>query len=240
MNKNTFVFFLLLIACTKQLSMPPETSQPPPDGQTSSNDSNPEAAPTGDVETASPLLDPSPDSNSSDPQSAQVGASISPPDEPVYLGVHITEVVTDPQRDWNDTVGGNGILFDSIPGHGTIGSTDEWIEIENDSPDVMDISGYALAMVDGTNETEFFGAPKGTYLFSDAGTLQDFGADEFLVIGNPPGDLKNAVTITLTDASGGLLDEVTVENGDAQNISNESFQLTSTGDWMMGEASIGK
>lgn len=244
MKKNIFVLFLIFIACTKELSMPPEISPSADEGGTGSDEpsesENPLTAPTGDGESASSLLDPNTDSDSPDPQSAQAGevAPVSEPDRPVYLGVHMTEVVTDPQRDWNDTAGGNGIPFDSTPGSGTIGSTDEWIEIENDNPQAVDVSGYSLSMVDGTNETELLGAPKGTLIFSEAGSAEDFGAGEILVIGNPPGDLKNTVTLTMTGSNGELVDEVVVENGDAHSLSDESFRFTSSGDWAMGEATF--
>ena len=238
------IFFIIILFCmacgTKELSMPPEIQLTPPEtGSSTAPSSSTAESSSGISSSPAPAGSVSEEGGSSSatdtPQNVVPNAS----DEPVFLGIHFTEVVTDPQQDWNDSSGGDGIPFDDISGNGTVGSTDEWIEIENDGEATMNMYGYTLKMVDGTDETEFFSAPKGTFVFSDGGSVTDFGAGEVLVIGNPPGDLKNTVTLTLLDETGLPIDEVAVENGDAHGISDESFQLSSDGEWLMGTAGIG-
>lgn len=214
-----------LAACGKDLSMPEAVTL---------------AEDREEIAEAAEETEPMTESGTEEPSDAEstVPIEIVTSSIPEYRGLTISEVVTDPQRDWNDTTGGNGTPFDNISGTGTIGSTDEWVEIVNDSPDATDISGFSLAMTDGTDETEIFSAPRGIPLFSEGGAIENFGAGEILVIGNPPGDLKNSVTLTLFDAAGTLVDEVIVENGDAHTITDESFQINDD-EWMMGEATPG-
>ncbi len=139
--------------------------------------------------------------------------------------IHFTEVVTDPQQDWGDTEGGNGIAFDAYPGSGTVGTTDEWIEIANGRDETVDLTGWRVEMIDGTDATEWL-------------TDTEFQPDEFLVLGNPEGDLKNTTTLKLYDQVDALIDELVVEDANADSLENESYQLTDDG-WMMGEATIG-
>lgn len=139
--------------------------------------------------------------------------------------VHFTEVVTDPQQDWNDTEGGNGISFDAEPGSGTVGTTDEWIEIKNGRDESIDLTDWRVEMIDGTDATEWLAET-------------ELPPDEFLVLGNPEGDLKNLITLQLYDDVNTLIDELVIEDANADNLENESYQLTDDG-WMMGEATIG-
>lgn len=160
-------------------------------------------------------------------------------DEAGFPYVHFTEIVTDPQRDWNDSAGGNGVPFDIFYGNGTVGSTDEWIEIKNGSTAPVDISGWRIEMNDGTDETEFFSEPYATLVFSAGGSAVNFNADEFVVIGNPRGDLKNAIALRLVDENESLADSVDIENADATSVSAESWQLTTDGGWEIGAATPG-
>ncbi len=125
----------------------------------------------------------------------------------------INEVVTDPQQDWNDSQGGNGIPFDSIPGSGTITSTDEWVEILNISRDTLDLTvagGWKLVFLDTTPETLFFANPGRSveFVLSRGGSITGFLPGEYLVIGNPPGSINNDVYIQLIDASDQVVDDV--------------------------------
>jgi hypothetical protein len=56
---------------------------------------------------------------------------ISRPDPVTVVGPGpiITEMVLAPQRDWNDSAGGNGIAFDETPGEGAVDAADVWIEV---------------------------------------------------------------------------------------------------------------
>ncbi len=153
--------------------------------------------------------------------------------------VYFTEVVTDPQQDWNDTSGGDGIAFDNIPGNGTVGSTDEWIEIKNGRGESVNLSGWSLQMLDGTDQTLSFDSSTATFIFSEGGSVSNFQADEYLTIGNPEGDIKNTVSLALYDDQNTLVDSVSITDGNADSPSDESYQLGDDGTWNMGEATIG-
>jgi hypothetical protein len=119
----------------------------------------------------------------------------------------INEIVADPQRDWNDTAGAT-TPFDGTPGTGTVSGADEWIELFNASGAIVDLSGWTLVMTDGTPATEPIGTGEAVLSFSAGGALAAFQANEYLVIGNPKGDLNNTVTVELRDATGRLVDRL--------------------------------
>lgn len=152
--------------------------------------------------------------------------------------VFISEVVADPQQDWNDTTDGNGIAFDSTPGVGTIGSTDEWIELRNGGSSV-DLSGWSLEMLDGTDETLVFGESDETLVFFAGGSLNYFDNEEFLVVGDLPGDLKTAVVLNLRDSNGVLIDSIDVADANGSGIDDEAYQLHETGEWNLDLATPG-
>ncbi|MCH8128167.1 lamin tail domain-containing protein, partial [candidate division KSB1 bacterium] len=126
--------------------------------------------------------------------------------------VLINEVVTDPQQDWTDNSGGNGVQFDSKPGNGTISNTDEWLEIYNAGVSAIDLTegtGWTLDFIDGSDATLDFQNPGSTvFVFSDGGSLTNFQPGEFLVIGNPPGSMNNDIFLELKNASGTIVDDV--------------------------------
>jgi len=124
--------------------------------------------------------------------------------------VVINEVVTDPQQDWNDSAGGNGVPFDAVPGDGVVSSTDEWIELLNVTECSLDLTGWSLVMIDTSPATEILGEGKAVLRFSAGGSLTDFRPGERLVVGNPKGALNNDVYIELRDASGHLVDDVEI------------------------------
>lgn len=120
----------------------------------------------------------------------------------LQVEVVINEVVTDPQRDWNDSEGGNGTAYDPVPGTGLIDADDEWIELYNNDEVALDLTengGWTLIMTDGSAETLNFASPDaGTvFQFSNGGSLSNFQPGEYLVIGNPPGDIEDNVYIEL-------------------------------------------
>lgn len=124
----------------------------------------------------------------------------------------INEVVTSPQRDWNDSSGGNGIAFDPIPGTGAVTSTDEFIELYNGSAYALDLRGWSLEMNDGTDEIHFFGGGSTVveYFSRESSHVGNFESGSYLVVGNPPGNLRNTVHIILRDAHGVERDSVTI------------------------------
>jgi hypothetical protein len=130
---------------------------------------------------------------------------------PVEPGaVLINEVVTDPQQDWNDSTGGNGIPFDTTPGNGTVSSSDEWIELLNVTECSLDLTGWSLVMSDTSPATQVLGEGNAVLRFSNGGSLTDFRPGERLVIGNPKGALNNDVYIELRDATGRRVDDVEI------------------------------
>ena len=124
----------------------------------------------------------------------------------------INEVVTDPQQDWNDTAGGNGVAFDNMPGTGSIGDTDEWVELFNAGTQAIDLTGWTMDFINGSNSTLLFSTPaSGTVLrFSAGGSVTNFQPGEYLVIGNPPGAINNDIYIVLKDAGSAVVDDVEI------------------------------
>ena len=69
----------------------------------------------------------------------------------------ITEMVLAPQRDWNDTTGGNGVPFDGQPGTATPDGGDLWIEVTS----LTAATNWTLKLTDATGATfsKFVGPP---------------------------------------------------------------------------------
>ncbi len=153
--------------------------------------------------------------------------------------VIISEVVVDPQRDWNDTESENGLPFDIFFGSGTVGPTDEWIELKNVSTSSVEMSGWKLLMIDGSDAVEELDSPSGTFVFSMEGSVEEFKRQEVLVIGNPAGDMKNQVLLQLLNEDDLEVDSVFVEDGNADSFLNESFFKNEQNIFEMGEATIG-
>ena len=138
----------------------------------------------------------------------------------------INEVVTDPQSDWGQSVGGSGNPFDGVPGDGTVTSSDEYIELLNISETAQSLQGYILEMTDTTPEIECFTfdttdiacTQSDVYrVFQNDGTeiilgsladrLQAVPPGGYVVLGNPTGALNNTITLTLLN-DGLVLDTV--------------------------------
>jgi PKD repeat protein len=152
----------------------------------------------------------------------------------VSPSIVINEVVTDPQQDWSDNAGGNGIAFDAVPGSGSITDTDEWVELYNAGTQAINLvsgSGWTLEFVNGSNTTLNFSAPGTAVLrFSAGGSVANFQPGEYLVIGNPPGAINNDVFIVLKDAAGAVVDQVEIGDDFANDGSGDGAPDGGTSD----------
>lgn len=155
-------------------------------------------------------------------------------------GIVINEIVVDPQQDWSDSEGGDGVVFNDTPGTGSITTSDEWIELYNASSQSQDISNWTLEMNDTTPEIHFIGGGSGTEVFYPASsTSSNFLPGSYLIIGNPIGSNNNATYFILKDSQGRIVDDVEIgddpesdgegdgapdagEDGGATSINDES------------------
>lgn len=142
----------------------------------------------------------------------------------------INEVVTDPQQDWNNDTAGTP--FDGTAGLGTVDANDELVEIKNTSGGALDLLGCVLSMTDATPAKlvlQGLDAPASPYVrvFDDTGTqvgtattLGAVPAGGYVLVGDPPGTLNNAITVTLQHDLGAL-DTVAVD-ANADGLLDES------------------
>jgi hypothetical protein len=138
--------------------------------------------------------------------------------------IRITEVVTDPQSDHNESAGGNGVAFDDVPGSGSITSSDEWVELANVGSETFDLTGFSLSFLDSTPSTYVFGTTTtGTLLFSGTASLTSFAPGDFLLLGNPPGALNNKIDLEFRDPYGTLIDDWSIADANASGRSDESL-----------------
>jgi len=138
-------------------------------------------------------------------------------------GLRITEVVTDPQADHNESAGGNGVLWDTTPGTGSITTSDEYIEIVNLNAWSVDLTGYSITFDDTSPSTYVFGTTTtGTLRFSTGSSLSAFIAGGFVLLGNAPGAMNNIVTLELLAPDGALEDRWEILDGNATGLLNEA------------------
>lgn len=167
-------------------------------------------------------------------------AAIPEPEPFDFSRLLVTEIVTDPQQDHGESSPGNGVAFDGIPGAGTVGSTDEYIEIYNGTGDAIDLTGWNVTMTDGTDVVESLGDAGWSKYFSAGGSVGSFLSGEVLVLGNPTGDMKNTIEVELTDQSGQVVHSVYTDDSNANSLDDESFRLNELGTWEMGAATPGE
>ena len=137
--------------------------------------------------------------------------------------LRITEVVTDPQADHSENVGGNGNPFDGVPGTGTVSTVDEFVEIANTGAVAVDLTGYILEFLDTTPSSYTFGTTTGgVLLFSPASTANALLPGGFVLLGNPPGALNNAIDVVLRDPDGLMADLLAIADGNASSGLNEA------------------
>jgi hypothetical protein len=146
--------------------------------------------------------------------------------------VLLSEVVVDPQHDWNDSQQPRGVPFDADAVLvEKASSTDEWIELVNEGAVSVDLENYSLRTLDASPETQRIGeaftgkTPQG---FSPS-ALPRLLAGERLVVRatTGSGSVSNAVTIELVDELGVVRDTVTlgkegVPSGEAKSSGDEA------------------
>lgn len=153
--------------------------------------------------------------------------------------VVINEVVVDPQQDWNDSQGGDGVPFSSTPGVGAVTASDEWIELYNNSGITLDMTGWTLEMIDSTPTVLTLNGGGGeTVVLSAGSSVTAWLPNGHLVIGNPVGDMANEVHLILRNGEGQLVDEIHIggpgqPQGNADSPANEALARLPSG-WDSG------
>lgn len=137
--------------------------------------------------------------------------------------VYISELVIDPQQDWDESELGNGVLFDQVVGQGTVGYNDEWIEFTNGSLEELNISHWKIKMLDGTDEEENFFESESVFIFSMGGGLENFKSGEKFIMGNPKGNMKNRIDIQVYNESDEMINFIRIENGNSNSVDDESI-----------------
>jgi hypothetical protein len=136
--------------------------------------------------------------------------------------VVVNEIVTDPQRDWDDSLLGPGVSFDNLVGLNIGSTSDEWIEVFNKSSR-LDLTGWTLVMKDSDYSEHVITAADGTVeRYSGTGGAGTIAAGGYLVLGNPLGSMLDKVFVGLRNPSGVLVDAVFVD-GAATAVENEAF-----------------
>lgn len=130
------------------------------------------------------------------------------------------------------------LIINEIAWMGTSNSTsDEWIEIKNDSDSDVDLDGWILEAEDGTPRIALSGhvGARGFFLLerTDDSTLQDITADQIYT-----GALGNGgEVLRLKDASGAVADSVYASGGwpAGDNTTKETMQRQGSG-WLTAKA----
>lgn len=141
--------------------------------------------------------------------------------------VVINEIVTDPQQDWNDD------SFNGTPGVNIPGDNDEWIEFYI-TTDGLNLSKWTIEMQDTNPEIVELKGSSATvsnvfrYISSSGGSFSNTKNGDYLILGNPSGDMLLTVLLILKDTYGTVIDQVQIGSGAGQanangsSISNES------------------
>lgn len=108
--------------------------------------------------------------------------------------IKINEFVVDPKTDWDES--------------GTIGPSDEWIELFNEDTIPVNLTDWKLLLVDSSPANQTLG-----------GTI---AIGEHLVILNPTGDLTMNGQIILYNSIGEKIDSVTYGDWDDDNIEDNA------------------
>jgi hypothetical protein len=148
--------------------------------------------------------------------------------------ITINEVVTEGVIDWSDSSGGDGIKFNNIPGTDPGNHHDEWFEFYNSGTCAVDLTGYKLRIIDGSDYLfEWNITPsqeKQTLVFLSGGSSTNFLIGEYHILGQPSGNAEDEtgktsddVWLRLEGPDGSILDEVAIGTsvgGDGDNTNN--------------------
>jgi len=137
--------------------------------------------------------------------------------------IHFSEAVLDPQADHSESAGGNGVLYDLVPGSGTVSTVDEWIEIYNASAAAVDLAGWRVEFADTSPAAFVFGVDPAVLRFSEGSGLTSLAPGGFALVGNPPGSMNNAIDLLLYDASGSLMDQWSIVGAGSRGAADESW-----------------
>lgn len=131
---------------------------------------------------------------------------------PPEVNILISEFVSTPQSDWGDSEP-NGEPFDAWPGQGTIGSTDEWVELINYGAEPIDLYDMALEIRSIDTSPEVTPVVFAPYLrWGDGGSIHAWRPGEALVV-RLRGDMAQT-GLTLELWAGALrVDQVIIQKG---------------------------
>src|SRR4029453_14598640 len=127
----------------------------------------------------------------------------------------ITEVVTDPQRDWSDSSGAAGLPFDATPGPGPVTAGDpenEYIEIRNPTNRALSLAGVFLRMTDASPEGHLFGLGSTLEHYSLGANAFFFPPGAVVVIGNPAGEMDDEIYLELLSPTGALITDLEIRS----------------------------
>ncbi len=137
----------------------------------------------------------------------------------------INEIVFGQQVDWDDSgTGGDGIPFNRVPGtnvapHPSVNPGDHWFEIRTNTGSLAELSGWTITFAGAG------GAPVTTTL-SPSNLVFQPGSPYVVVV--PPSGISAAAAVTLSDATGAVVDTVPLPAvfaavGPATSPANESI-----------------
>ena len=136
---------------------------------------------------------------------------------------YIKEICTNPLNDWSDSRGGDHTPFDSIPGYGTINSSDQFILFENSCTATENYKDFYIKICDDS-DCDYQNILNGKSRTSEDG--------RFLVTGDPAGTLEGGEKIKLFKYPDILKDEVAipmqfpVKGGWWRDATTYDFQMT--------------
>lgn len=120
----------------------------------------------------------------------------------------ISEVLAYPINDWDQSSGG-GAPYQVPPGTGFVSSLDEYVELHNWGPGVVDMSDWTLEVIGSVTRVTVVGEDGETAITAGS-ALSALQPGDFLVIGNPAGSISSDAFIVLRDPYGRLIDDVEI------------------------------
>jgi len=129
------------------------------------------------------------------------------------VSVRLSEIVVDPLQDWNDSTGEAGVPYDAVPGPGSGGAPDAYVELYNSGTQAADVSAWHLAM--GVSSDEVLGDLWHMSPVRACGAVPLASGARAVVRLTAPGvSAGSHAAIVLSDALGIVRDAVTLGVGD--------------------------